>query len=405
MKKAWKKVWSMLLVMALLLTGIFLPLSSGKADAAGNGFTLYYYSEGNPALYLNIWNHAGLDFASDAVTSTEWGWNYPQGILQPVKDNPGWYSIGLTVLDASANDGFDIYNGGSDDSQKVVTYDNQWNHIEDYGVLTGGSKNAYAVKEGVLYTDLSAAGLKVPEDDTPAQPTVKPAESELYVKRIHNMEESFIRGADISSVYAEYQSGVKYYDFAGKELVFSSEKGEKTFFDFLKECGHNWVRVRVWNQPYDAAGNGYGGGNNDVEKAKLIGRAATDAGLKVLIDFHYSDFWADPNMQAAPKAWKDYELSKKTAAVKEFTSKSLTELLDAGVDVRMVQVGNETNNGLCGETAKENICEIMNAGSSAIREIAASRNREIQVAVHYTNVQDAGYYDSVAKMLDDNKVD
>lgn len=410
MKKTWKKAWGIILALALVLTAAAMPTASQNASAAGSGFTLYFYSEGEASLYLNIWNHAGLEFASDAVTSGDWGWDYKQGVLQPVAGNAGWYSIGLTVLDAAGNDGFDIYNGGNADGNKVATYDNQWNNVTDYAVLVGGSKDAYAVKGETVYTDLAAAGLVIDGSNEPAQPTepaetVKPAESELYVGRIPNMGDDFIRGADISSVYSEYQSGVKYYDFSGKELVFSSTSGEKTFFDFLKESGHNWVRIRVWNNPYDASGNGYGGGNNDLATAKLIGKAATDAGLKVLIDFHYSDFWADPNMQGAPKAWKDFGLTKKAEELKKFTSESLVELFAAGVDVGMVQVGNETNNGLCGETVKENICTLFNAGSSAVREAANAVKKEVLVAIHYTNVQDAGYYDTVAKMLDDNKVD
>lgn len=405
MKKTLRKMWSAVLVMAMLLTGFALPESCKGARAAEQVFTLYYYSEGEPTLYMNIWNHAGITFAAGAETSSDWGWDHPQGILKPVEDNKGWYSIKVTVLNASADDGFDIYNGGSDDANKAATYDNQWNNVGDYKVLTGGTKNAYAVKDKTVYTDLEAAGLKVTGGTEPSQPTVEPVESDLYVQRISNMSDDFIRGADISSVYAEYQSGVKYYDFLGKELPFSSETGEKTFFDFLKECGQNWVRIRVWNNPFDVDGNGYGGGNNDIRTAKLIGKAATDAGLKVLIDFHYSDFWADPNMQAAPKAWKDFDLAQKTDAVRKFTTQSLTELLDAGVDVCMVQVGNETNNGLCGETTNENVCVVMNAGSSAIRELSKSKNKEIQVAIHYTDVQNDGYYDTVAKMLSDNKVD
>ena len=62
------------------------------------------------------------------------------------------------------------------------------------------------------------------------------------------------------------------------------------------------MRLRVWNDPFDAEGNGYGGGNCDVEAATTMGKWATAAGLKVLIDFHYSDFWADPGKQQAPKA-------------------------------------------------------------------------------------------------------
>lgn len=231
------------------------------------------------------------------------------------------------------------------------------------------------------------------------------ADSELYVAKIDGISEDFIRGVDISSVYTEYQSGVKYYDFSGNELAFSKETGDKTFFDFLKESGVNWVRVRVWNNPYDADGNGYGGGNNDVATAKLIGKAATEAGLKVLIDFHYSDFWADPSKYSVPKAWKDMTLVQKCEALNDFTVKSLDELLDAGVDVSMVQVGNETNNGLSGETAVENVSELMKAGSKGVRTAAKNHGKDIMIALHYTNIQDNGTFERIAENLKKYDVD
>ena len=68
--------------------------------------------------------------------------------------------------------------------------------------------------------------------------------------------------------------------------------------------------------------------------------------MQVLIDFHYSDFWADPGKQQAPKAWKNMTVDEKAAAVSTFTTESLRTLLDAGVNVGMVQIGNETNNGI-----------------------------------------------------------
>lgn len=411
MKRELRKVWSFVLVFALLLTSVTLPAASKTVSAAGNAFTLYFYSEGESTLYMDIWNHAGVEFASDATTEDAFGWGKAEGILQPVADNANWYSIGITILDAAADDGFDIYNGGSDN--KVATYDNQWNNTDGYAVFVGGSKNAYAVKDGKLYTDLTEAGLTVSTgSDEPTEPaqsaepveTVQPVTSDLYVDRIKGLDEDFIRGVDVSSIVSQYDSGVKYYDFDGTELVLSPKEGEKGFFTFLKECGVNWTRIRVWNNPYDANGNGYGGGNNDLEKAIIIGKAASDAGLKVLIDFHYSDFWADPGKQQAPKAWKDMDLATKADALKKYTKESLQTLLDRGVDVGMVQVGNETNNGMGGEFTVENMCTLMSAGSSAIREVSSANGKEILVALHFANVE-KGNYSTYAKNLDDNKVD
>lgn len=229
--------------------------------------------------------------------------------------------------------------------------------------------------------------------------TVTPVEAGILIDRVTGMGDDFIKGVDVSSYLAEVDSGVTFKDFSGNTL---SRAG---FFGLLKESGVNYVRIRVWNNPYDGDGNGYGGGNNDLTKAVTMGKLATEAGMRVLIDFHYSDFWADPAKQSAPKAWSDYSVEEKETAIADFTGSSLQTLLDAGVDVGMVQVGNETTGGLCGETDWSNICKLMNAGSSAVRTVAASYGREIKVALHFTNPEKSGRYASIASTLFTNSVD
>ena len=212
-------------------------------------------------------------------------------------------------------------------------------------------------------------------------------EAGINVEKVNGLTGDFIGGVDISSYRALKDSGVKYYDFAGKEL------NDAGFFKLLKDSGINYVRIRVWNNPYDASGNGYGGGNNDLQKAVDMGKLATEAGMRVLIDFHYSDFWADPAKQKAPKAWADMTIEQKTAAVKEYTMNSLNTLLDAGVDVGMVQVGNETNNGIAGESGLKNAntTAIFRAGCEAIQQVEQERNIEIKAVVHFANPEKQNY--------------
>ena len=212
----------------------------------------------------------------------------------------------------------------------------------------------------------------------------------LFVKPV-TLPEDFILGVDASSVIAEEQSGVRYYNFAGEE---------QDVFRTLAENGVTHVRVRVWNHPYDKDGNGYGGGNNDVEKAVEIGKRVTAAGMKLIVDFHYSDFWADPGKQMVPLAWKDMEIEEKTEAVYRYTRDCLNLLRDAGVDVGMVQTGNETNGALCGEKIWFNIQYLMQAGARATREVCP----EALVAVHFANPE-SGAYATYAKKLDYYDVD
>lgn len=225
-------------------------------------------------------------------------------------------------------------------------------------------------------------------------------EDGVFVKKVENLSEDFMRGVDISSYISIVESGAAFKNANGETL------NDQGFFNLLKDSGVNWVRLRVWNDPYtsDGKGNGYGGGNNDLDKAIRMGQWATNAGMKVLIDFHYSDFWADPDRQLVPKAWKNMNISQKEDALYKYTKKSLTALLNAGVDVGMVQVGNETNNGIAGEDhleSWENMCKLFSAGSKAIRDV----NSKIQVAVHFTDPQTKGNYDEIAGELDKYEVD
>ena len=223
-----------------------------------------------------------------------------------------------------------------------------------------------------------------------------PEEADIYVEPVADISDDFIRGMDASEVLVEENSGVKYYNYDGEE---------QDVFMTLAQSGVNYIRLRVWNDPYDEDGNGYGGGNNDVETAIELGKRATKYGMKVFIDFHYSDFWADPKRQHAPKAWEGMSIEEKCDALNTFTKESLTKLLDAGVDVGMVQIGNEINNGMSGETLMPNVMKLLCSGSSAVREISEAYGKDIQVAVHYTNINDPDQINKIAYNLQSFGVD
>lgn len=223
-----------------------------------------------------------------------------------------------------------------------------------------------------------------------------PEESTIFVEPVDGISDDFYRGMDASAVLALENSGVKYYNFDGEE---------QDVFMTLAQAGVNYIRLRVWNDPYDENGNGYGGGNNDVATAIALGQRATKYGMKVCIDFHYSDFWADPKKQFVPKAWEGMDIEEKSDALYNFTLESLTQLLDAGVDVGMVQIGNEINNGMSGETDVANVRKLLTAGSKAVREAAANSGKEILVAIHYTNIDDMKKLDTLLTGLQVKEID
>ena len=218
----------------------------------------------------------------------------------------------------------------------------------------------------------------------------------IRVEPVENLPNDFICGMDASSVLTEEKSGVKFYDFEGKE---------QDVFLTLAQAGINYIRLRVWNNPYDENGHGYGGGNNDVATAIELGKRATKYGMKVCIDFHYSDFWADPKRQHVPKAWQGMTAEEKSEALYEFTIESLTQLLDAGVDVGMVQIGNEINYGMSGETEPKKVTLLLCSGSRAVREVSKQYKRDIQIIVHYTNLAEFERLDYLVSNLNTYSVD
>lgn len=223
-----------------------------------------------------------------------------------------------------------------------------------------------------------------------------PEESTIYVEPVDGISDDFYRGMDASAVLALENSGVKYYNFDGEE---------QDVFMTLAQAGVNYIRLRVWNDPYDENGNGYGGGNNDVATAIALGQRATQYGMKVCIDFHYSDFWADPKKQFVPKAWEGMNIEEKADALYNYTLDSLTQILEAGVNVGMVQIGNEINNGMSGETDVANVRKLLTAGSKAVREAAADSGKDILVAVHYTNIDDMKKLDTLLTGLQVKEID
>ena len=198
------------------------------------------------------------------------------------------------------------------------------------------------------------------------------------VKKLNNMSQSSIRGMDISSYTALKKAGVKYYDFDGKET---------SLLKVLHDNGVNYIRIRIWNDPTNEKGETYGGGANDVAAGLEIAKEAAQYDMKLLLDFHYSDFWADPALQKIPKAWeKDKnDTEKMKQNVYDFTKDTIKKFQEVGVDIGMVQVGNEITNGMLdimpdyskGETYKDTwgnaknakiLCGYLKAGIKAVRE-------------------------------------
>src|SRR5574344_2530879 len=155
---------------------------------------------------------------------------------------------------------------------------------------------------------------------------------QIEVAPVAGLSADFMRGADVSMLAEIEKNGGKFYNAEGKE---------DDLFNILKENGVNWIRLRVWNDPVnelDVYANGnvlskkgdpVGGGNNSVEVSVKLAKRAKKAGMKVLVDFHYSDFWADPSKQKMPAAWRGMDAKQLNKAVEDFTEDSIKKFIKA----------------------------------------------------------------------------
>ncbi|MGN0240095.1 MAG: glycosyl hydrolase 53 family protein, partial [Candidatus Weimeria sp.] len=357
------------------------------------------------------------DDINDYDTASGETWSLEHAALKEVKEGTNLFRIDFIVNSDDTNGGFGIYSDYTgDDSKKLL---NAWgsNYFSD--IVAAKGKTIILDISGSNYKisdDLSSYGIT---DELISSSSAQKSDSDTTddTEETENPVTDSIRGGDLSA-YLSIQEAFDqmnadrylgktdwgYKDFDGNIIK------DQDFFNFLAKQGMNWVRIRVWNDPYDSNGNGYGGGDNDLAKAVTMGQWATNAGMKVLIDFHYSDGWADPDRQTAPKAWKSFDgdPDKTAEAVSEYTKESLQKLIDAGVDVGMVQVGNETNNGIAGVSASgdwtENVDKVYAAGCDAVHEVAKENGKTILAAVHFTDPQDDGKQLGYAANLDKGKV-
>lgn len=182
----------------------------------------------------------------------------------------------------------------------------------------------------------------------------------------------FVKGADISWITEMEASGRKFYDASGKEM---------DCFALMKSLGMNSIRLRVWVNP----------ASNYNNTADVVVKAlrAKNLGMRIMIDFHYSDDWADPSKQTKPKAWQNLDLEGLKSAIGTHTTEVLAELKKNDITPEWVQVGNETNNGMLwptgmASTNMSGFAQMINIGYDAVKSIFPTS----KVIVHLANGHD-----------------
>nr|WP_275440301.1 glycosyl hydrolase 53 family protein [Paenibacillus sp. ACRRY] len=179
----------------------------------------------------------------------------------------------------------------------------------------------------------------------------------------------FVRGVDISTLTAIEDNGGKYLDSNGTE---------RDLLDILKDRGVNYVRLRLWNDPQKS------GGYNDEADVIRLAKRVKEKGMKILLDFHYSDEWAHPGQQLRPKAWEGLSFEELKQAVFDYTSEVVAEMKSSGAMPDMVQIGNEINSGvLNGLNSNVNFDEnvaLLKSGIDGVR--AVDGGDQVQIMIH-----------------------
>ncbi len=171
---------------------------------------------------------------------------------------------------------------------------------------------------------------------------------------------SFAKGADVGWLPQMEATGYKFYN---KEGV------QKDCFKILKDHGINTIRLRTWPNPSDDKISGH----CSKEETVAMAVRAQKWGMRVMIDFHYSDSWADPDKQKKPAAWEGHDFSQLLKDVYDYTYDVMSGLKSAGVSPEWVQVGNETSGGMIypeGRTSNwTQLAQLINKGYDAIKDV------------------------------------
>jgi arabinogalactan endo-1,4-beta-galactosidase len=205
--------------------------------------------------------------------------------------------------------------------------------------------------------------------------------------------DGFAKGADISWVTEMEAAGRKFYTPEGKEMECTA---------LMKELGLDAIRLRVWVDPPGSDDKYCKGSWNNTADMLVKARRAKALGMRLMIDFHYSDCWADPAKQFKPAAWKNLGIEELKGAVAAHTTEVLTALKNENITPEWVQVGNETPDGMLWETGRAstnmaNYAALNNAGYDAVKAVFPSAKVIVHVDNGYDNSRFRWLYDGLKK--------
>ncbi|MFT3680471.1 MAG: beta-galactosidase GalA [Ferruginibacter sp.] len=198
-------------------------------------------------------------------------------------------------------------------------------------------------------------------------------------------------GADISYLPELESKGIK----------FSDNGTEKDAIEILKAHGFNYVRLRLFNNPATDSGYSPGKGFCDLQHTLQMAKRVKAAGLKLLLDFHYSDYWADPGKQFKPAAWKGLNFTELKQALYDYTRKVMLALKEQNTIPDMVQVGNEINHGIVWPDGNisniDQLAQLLNAGTAAVKSVDPFVVMMLHVALGGQNDESVFFIDEMVR--------
>lgn len=206
------------------------------------------------------------------------------------------------------------------------------------------------------------------------------------------IEKPYAVGADISWLQSQEDHGVR----------FSDGGVEGDAIEILRDNGFNYIRLRLFVNPKSELGYSQRDGYCDLEHTLAMAKRVKDAGMYLLLDFHYSDNWADPQKQIMPQAWQTYSYDEVCAEVYNHTKSVLEALAKQGTTPDMIQIGNEVSNGMLWPYGSvrhsfSGLCGLLKEGVRAARECAPDAEIMIHVALGGQAEESERFFDAMAK--------
>lgn len=188
-------------------------------------------------------------------------------------------------------------------------------------------------------------------------------------------------------------------ELEARGLKFSDKGVEKDAIQILKDHGFNYVRLRIFNDPARDSGYSPGKGFCDLANTKKMAKRVKAAGMKLLLDFHYSDYWADPGKQYKPAAWRGLSFDELKKSLHDYTKDVIQQLKDQGTTPDMVQIGNEINHGIVwpeGNVANfDGLAQLITAGTAAVKSVDPSIIMMLHVALGGQNDESVFFIDNM----------